>query len=276
MSTSIARYAVIGDPVQHSLSPLIFQLFAEQVGCILDYQAIAIKPWDLRYALGRFCEQGYQGLNVTAPLKEKAFSLMNGRSESAESAQAVNVVCFNADGTLYGDNTDGLGFINDLSKQQKCVVKQRSVLVLGAGGAARGIMKALFSLQPAQVVIANRSLSRAQQLAQVYQKESCPVSSVTWKDIATERYDVVIQATAAAIHGEALLLPTGILNPGACCYDLVYGKAHLPFRRWAEEQKVAACRDGLGMLVEQAAATFYLWCQKSVDTTAVIQKLANT
>lgn len=266
-------YAVLGDPIQHSLSPQIFKLFAEQTKQVLDYQAIQVKSEDLPFELRRLRSQGYRGVNLTAPLKEQAVLLADHCSEQAQVAKASNILTFKEDGLCYGHNSDGLGFIRDLVQNKSCTIVGKAILILGAGGAVRGLMAALLKENPGQVVICNRSEPRARQLIKDFQTQTQLLQFSSSLELPGRRFDLVIHCTTLGLQGESFPLPGGILNPGACCYDLSYGKSALPFLGWAKEQGATHGYDGLGMLVEQAAEAFYLWCQQRVDTKPVLHNL---
>lgn len=269
----MSKYALIGSPIRHSLSPQLFRLFGEQLGRELDYQALDVKPSELSPVLHRLQQQGYHGLNLTLPLKELGFDLVDESSLVAQKAKAINVITFQEDSSILGENTDGLGFIRDLQGNKGFSLEAKSVLILGAGGAVRGLMGPLIEQRPSQVVIANRTELKAQALARAYADSKNPVISVSWDRIADFSYDLVVQGTSAGLQGESLALPGGILKPHACCYDLIYGKGAEPFLAWAKEQG-AVPYDGLGMLVEQAAEAFYLWEDQRIDTSKILVTLS--
>jgi len=267
-------YAVLGSPIKHSLSPLIFKLFAEQTGQALEYQAILVKPEDLASKLVQLRDLGFKGVNLTTPLKEQALSLVAVCSPRACSAKAINILSFREDIHYYGDNSDGLGFIRDLTQIKKYSVQAKSVLILGAGGAARGIMSALLEAKPRHVTVANRNQEKAMQLIGDFWQHRIPLSYIKWSEIDQNTYDLVIQCTSAGLQGQVLALPNDILNEGACCYDLAYGVAAQGFLDWAKEQGATLIHDGLGMLVEQAAEAFYIWRQARVNTVPILNSLS--
>jgi shikimate dehydrogenase len=262
------RYAVIGNPVAHSKSPQIHAEFARQTGQVLVYERL-LAPIDAFAATAlAFHAHGGRGLNVTLPFKGEAFSFAGQLSESARAAQAVNTLKFDNDVVL-GDNTDGAGLIRDLTLNLGCAVAGARVLLLGAGGAARGILRPLLESRPAAVVIANRTLEKAQQLAQVFRG----VEAESFAALTGRRFDLVINATSASLAGTLPALPQGVFARGALAYDLMYGKGETPFLAFARGEGAARLADGLGMLVEQAAESFYIWRGVRPDSGPVLRLL---
>ncbi|MBL8459912.1 MAG: shikimate dehydrogenase [Zoogloea sp.] len=253
------RYAVIGNPISHSKSPRIHGLFAAQTGQALTYEAL-LGPLDAFTAtVQAFRAAGGKGLNVTVPFKLEAFNLADRHTPRAQAAGAVNTLAFGTDGIL-GDNTDGAGILRDITVNQACPVEGRRVLLLGAGGAARGTVLPLLEAAPASLVIANRTASKAAELADEFasfgllRPRGCGLA-----ELAGQRFDVVINATSASLSDAAPDLPAGLYAPGSLAYDMMYGKGDTPFLRSARAQGAAHLSDGLGMLVEQAAESFTLW-----------------
>jgi shikimate dehydrogenase len=263
-------YAVLGDPIQHSLSPRIFKLFAKQTQQVFDYEARQVSLEALSAELHRLRQEGYGGVNLTAPLKEKAFLLADHCSELARGARAVNILSFKPEGN-FGDNSDGLGFIRDLQGKNGTITGQ-TILILGAGGAARGLLSVLLKENPKQVVIFNRSEAKALQLIQDFQSPAklffCP-----WGELRSLSFDLIINCTSLGLQGQCLPFSADLLHSGTCCYDLAYGKAAQPFLSWAKKQGAEKVYDGLGMLVEQAAEAFYLWRGERVDTAPILLEL---
>lgn len=266
------RYAVFGNPVGHSLSPRIHALFAAATGEALTYEAVEIPLGGFSAAARAFFASGGGGLNVTVPFKEEALRFTDRLTERARRAGAVNTLARQGDGAVLGDNTDGAGFLRDLTENLGWPVAGRRVLLLGAGGAARGVLAPLLAAGPAELVVANRTAARARALAAAF-ADLGPVEGVGWEALAGRRFDLVIQATSAGLTGALPPLPEGLLSPGAHCYDLRYGAAAVPFLRWAATQGAAAAADGLGMLVEQAAESFALWRGVRPSTGPVLQAL---
>ncbi len=266
-----ARYAVMGNPIQHSKSPRIHALFARQTGQNIEYSAIQVDPGGLEQALGNFQASGGKGLNITVPFKRTAWELMDELSDRARLAGAVNTILFRDD-TRYGDNTDGVGLVRDLRENHGVTLAGRTILMLGAGGAARGVLGPLLAERPTRLVIANRTPGRARDLAEEFHSLG-EVSGCGFPALEGERFHLVINATSASLAGELPPLPTDLLHEGACCYDMMYGAEPTPFLRWAREHGAAETIDGLGMLVEQAAESFHLWRGVRPDTAPVIETL---
>jgi shikimate dehydrogenase len=268
------RYAVVGHPIDHSRSPLIHTLFARQTQQRLTYELIDAEPKDFETAVRGFAAAGGKGVNVTVPHKEAAFALVNERSEAATTAGAVNTISFVAGG-LRGDNTDGIGLIRDLTTNQHVTLAGRRILVLGAGGAARGIVGPLLASRPAELVIANRTKARADALVEQF-KAPAGVSAVTFEELAKlTPFDVLLNATSAGLKGERPPFPGSIVGPASVAYDLVYSMNDTPFVAWARENGAARALQGWGMLVEQAAEAFFIWRGVRPDTRPILQQLAH-
>jgi shikimate dehydrogenase len=270
--SSSERYALVGHPVEHSRSPLIHQLFARQTGFKLSYELIDAEPQSFETAVRGFGAAGGRGINVTVPHKTAAFELVDELSDAAERAGAVNTISF-LDGRLRGDNTDGVGLIRDVKVNQRQTIAGRRVLILGAGGAARGIVTPLLEEGPSEIVIANRNLERARQLVR-QSGDRAELHAMTFAELATaEPFDIVINATSAGLRGEAPPFPASIVGPTTFCYDLVYSVNDTPFVAWAREHGAARAVQGWGMLVEQAAESFRIWHGVRPDTTAILKQL---
>jgi shikimate dehydrogenase len=255
------RYAVIGHPVAHSKSPLIHATFARQTGEQLSYEALLAPLDGFTAAVEAFRRGGGLGMNVTLPFKLEAHALAGTHSARARAAGAVNTLAFGADGTIFGDNTDGAGLVRDLTANLACPLAGRAVLLLGAGGAARGALLALLGQRPARLVIANRTPAKAEELARRFaaEAEGCALSAIGYPALAGQRFDVVVNATSASLSDEAPPLPPGLYAPGALAYDMMYGRGDTPFLAAARADGAAHLADGLGMLVEQAAESIELW-----------------
>ncbi|MCF6281142.1 MAG: shikimate dehydrogenase [Candidatus Polarisedimenticolaceae bacterium] len=264
-------YAVIGTPIQHSKSPQIHQAFAEQTGEDIHYDRILGQPEKLPLYIKAFREMRGLGLNVTVPLKEEAFQLANERSDRAERAGAVNTLILLEDGRIQGDNTDGIGLVRDLSLNHDFKFKGKRVLILGAGGAVRGVVQPLMEQGICELVIANRTVSKAETVAATF--ADLGLISGCGLDAITGEFDLIINGTAAGLSGELPAIPDGILAKEGWCYDMMYGDQPTPFVRWGEAQGAVESLDGLGMLVEQAAESFYLWRDVRPETAPVIQML---
>jgi shikimate dehydrogenase len=263
------HYAVFGNPIAHSKSPLIHASFARQTGQDLDYTAL-LAPLDGFVAcVTAFRAGGGAGANVTVPFKEQAHALATVRSTRAEAAGAVNTLHFKG-AEIYGDNTDGAGLVNDLTRNLGVDPKGRRILLMGAGGAARGVVQPLLECRPAILFIANRTPARAVELATRF-RHAGPVHGGGYDALAGSAFDIVINATAASLAGELPPLPEGIFADGALAYDMMYSR-DTPFLQLAR-QAGARTTDGLGMLVEQAAEAFFLWRGVRPDTAPVIALL---
>ena len=260
------RYAVFGHPIAHSKSPQIHAAFARQTGQDMTYEAILAPLDGFAESVAAFIAAGGRGANVTVPFKEEAFKLASRLSPRAQRAGAVNTLAFDADGML-GDNTDGAGLVADLTRNLHCTLAGKRILLLGAGGAARGVIEPLLEQQPAALVIANRTVSRAEELAELFGRgvRACGF------DAADTPFDLVINATAASLAGDLPPLSPRVFTADTLAYDMMYGR-DTPFLDFARAHG-ARTADGLGMLVEQAAEAFYLWRGVRPDTAPVIAAL---
>ena len=265
------RYAVMGHPIAHSKSPFIHRRFAADTGEPVAYDALLVEPGGFRDAVERFRARGGRGLNVTIPFKEEAFALAGRRSGRAERAGAVNTLWFD-DAAVCGDNTDGVGLVRDLVRNLAVGVEGRSVLLLGAGGAARGVAGPLLDERPRRLAIANRTPSRAVELARRFEGQG-PVGVVALDALPAGGFEIVVNATAASLTGDLPPLPRGTLRPGGVAYDTAYAARPTPFVDWGAGQGAAIATDGLGMLVEQAAESFRLWRGREPRTAPVIEAL---
>lgn len=267
------RYAVIGNPIAHSKSPRIHAAFARQTGQDMRYDAL-LAPLDGFAATVRdFVAAGGRGMNVTVPFKLEAFALANRHTPRAEAARAVNTLRFD-DGDILGDNTDGAGLAADLVRNLGCMLKDRRILLLGAGGAARGVVLPLLGEQPAALVIANRTVARAVELRDAFAAHG-PVTALPFGALTGRQFDLVVNATSASLNDAAPGIPDGLYAPGSTAYDMMYGKSLTPFLEQARQQGAARLADGLGMLVEQAAESFLLWRGVRPDTAPVLAELGS-
>ncbi|MBB3139491.1 shikimate dehydrogenase [Halomonas organivorans] len=266
------RYCVFGHPVSHSKSPVIHAAFAEQTGEALEYTAIEAPRDGFAGAWRAFVESGGRGANVTVPFKEDAYRLCDTLTPRAERAGAVNTLILEADGRTRGDTTDGAGLVGDLERCGVTLAGAR-LLVLGAGGAVRGVLEPLLAAGPASLHIANRTAAKASALAADF-RDLGEVSGGGF-DAVEGPFDVVINGTSASLGGELPPLPDDLFAPGATAYDMMYGAEPTVFLRWASERG-AETLDGLGMLVGQAAESFMLWRGVRPDVTAVLESLRRT
>jgi len=263
------HYAVIGNPISHSKSPLIHTEFAKQTEQALDYITREIPLNDLTAGLKQLQEEGFKGINITVPFKEQAWQIVSDKSDHATRAGAINTIVFNDDGSLYGDNTDGIGLCRDLVDNHHITLQGKRILLLGAGGAARGVIEPLLSYQPSELFIANRTASKAKDLSALF-ADFGTVQGGGFNDLKG-RFDVIINATAASLKGEVPPLPDDILNSNASCYDMMYSTTDTAFVTWAKQHGAAKTIDGLGMLIEQAAEAFHLWRGIKPDTKTITQ-----
>jgi len=272
MTSAPDRYAVIGHPIEHSRSPWIHARFAQQTGERMVYSAIDAAPQDLAERVRDFFQSGGCGLNVTVPHKQAVLPLLQELSDRARIAGAVNLILRAADGRLRGDNTDGSGLVRDLTYNLGVPIAAQRLLLLGAGGAARGIIGPLLALHPAELVIANRSAARAIDLAQQFTRYGA-VRGAAYAELGRQRFALIINATSAGLSSEIPPLPVEVLDAATVCYDLAYTRDTTRFVQWARERGVARSIPGAGMLVEQAAESFLLWRGIRPDTTAVLADL---
>jgi shikimate dehydrogenase len=264
-------YCVFGNPIAHSKSPAIHAAFARQTGQELHYEARLAPIEDFAGALALFRADGGRGANVTVPFKEDAYRLCNRLTPRAARAAAVNTLCL-SDGELLGDNTDGAGLVSDLTGRLAVDLAGKRILLLGTGGAARGVIAPLLAQSPASLAVANRSTDKAAALAEVF-ADLGPLQALSFAELAGHAWDVVINATSASLAGATLPLPAGLFAPGALAYDMMYGAADTPFIAQARSLGVAQVADGLGMLVEQAAEAFALWRGVRPQTAPVLADL---
>jgi shikimate dehydrogenase len=265
-------YAVMGNPIAHSKSPQIHQAFAQQTRQRIVYTAIQVDPGGFAQAVGNFFANGGKGLNITVPFKREAWQLANELGEEAKQAGAVNTLLLNDAGGLVGRNTDGIGLVRDLLHNYTITLREQRLLLVGAGGAARGVLQPLLAEKPACLVIANRTPERAHELAADFAKLG-DVSGAGFDDLAGQQFDLIINATAASLQGEVPPLPDDCCASGAWCYDMMYAAEPTPFMLWGQQHGAAHSVDGLGMLVEQAAESFYLWRGVRPQTAPVIEAL---
>lgn len=267
------RFAVLGQPVAHSLSPRIHTGFAQQFGLTLGYEKLEVAPPALPETLARLHAEGYRGLNITLPHKLAALAAAAEKTPRALLAGAANTLSRLPSGWR-ADNTDGEGLVRDLRDNNWLSLGGKRVLLLGAGGGARGAIKPLLEERPALLVISSRTPWTVEKLAEEF-KAHGPIRPSTHQALKGDRFDLIINATSAGHEGRVPRLPSGLLTDGGACYDLSYGKAFGPFRDWALMQGARVVADGIGMLVEQAASSFELWHGRRPKTQPVIATLRN-
>jgi len=266
------RYALIGHPVEHSKSPLIHAAFARQTRQKLSYRALLAPLDGFSDTVQMFRKEGGHGANITVPFKIEACSLATRLTERARLAGAVNTLTFVNDAVV-GDNTDGIGLVRDLIVNLACPLAGRHVLLLGAGGAARGVLFPLFQTKPVSLTVVNRTVERAQELRAAFAPYAGQTAFTAggFQDLDGWEFDVVINATSASLENETLPLPNSIFAPNAFAYDMMYGDT--PFLAWARSAGVTQLSDGLGMLVEQAAESFALWRGVRPKSARVLREL---
>ncbi len=271
----VDRYAVMGYPVAHSRSPVIHRLFALQTGQNIEYGLLAVPPGQLETAVRDFADTGGKGLNITLPHKTDAAALADRLSERAARAGAVNTLDFR-EGRIFGDNTDGAGLMRDLTRNLGLSIPSADILILGAGGAVRGILGPLLAAAPRSVTIANRDVAKARALAREF-SSAIPVNACGFREVQRgARYSLLINATSAGLKGETPAWPQAAIGPDTFCYDLSYGLTPTPFSRWCTAAGAERVAMGWGMLVEQAAESFLLWRGVRPDTEPVLRQLALT
>lgn len=278
ISTSTPRFAVIGHPIAHSRSPAIHAAFAAQTGVALQYEAVLAPLEGFGETLRTLRDAGLAGCNVTLPFKPEALNLADLASERAQLAGAANTLGWTSDGRLWADNTDGLGLLRDIEHNAGCKLAGCQLLLLGAGGASSGCLGPLLEARPARLLVWNRSSSKAHELVSRHESLAArlgvQLAALEHLQGAPGRFDVVINGTSAALHSGRLELPEGLLNADGLALDMVYGPASAPFLDWAARAAPGARRrDGLGMLVEQAAEAFQRWHGVRPDTAAVLSQM---
>ena len=270
MTAKPDQYVVIGNPVAHSKSPAIHAQFAAQTGESIAYERLAAPLDDFAACVQHFMQSGGRGANVTVPFKLEAFALATQLTPRAQAAGAVNTLSFE-DGRIVGDNTDGVGLVRDIVHNAGVVLEGRRILLLGAGGAARGVVMPLLAGRPQQLVVANRTFARAQELVQSFPAAASVLKAAAFDDLSGQ-FDVIINATSASLSADLPAVPATLFGPQVFVYDMMYAATPTVFMQWAA-QHGACVRDGLGMLVEQAAESFFVWRGARPDTAPVYAAL---
>ena len=266
------QYGLVGHPVAHSWSPFIHGLFAKATAQNLVYRLYDVQPEDFRREVLRLLTGGIRGLNVTLPHKQAAAELVNELTPRAARAASVNTIAFFEDTTLLGDNTDGVGLVYDLERNLAITLSDKRMLILGAGGAARGVIGPLLDREPRSLTIANRTPFKARKIAGEF-ADMGEITGCTFAEIERPAYDLIINATAASLQGVMPELPPGLVHETTVCYDMAYGRGHTPFTRWASGLRAGRICKGWGMLVEQAAESFLLWRGIRPSTEVVLAAL---
>ncbi|MEQ9547160.1 MAG: shikimate dehydrogenase [Marinobacter sp.] len=269
-------YAVVGHPISHSKSPRIHSLFARQTGQPVEYTAIQAPLDDFASTVRSFFARGGKGLNVTVPFKEQAWSMADRRTPEAEKAGAANTLLMDSEGLLTADNTDGRGLVTDLVHNHGVDLRDKSILVLGAGGAVRGVLGPLLAERPATLTIANRTIARADALVELFQPDTgaTKLSAGGFEDVAG-RFDIIVNGTSASLQGDLPPISPNVIGADTVVYDMMYSLTTTTFNQWALDQGATRVFDGLGMLVEQAAESFRVWRGVRPETTAVMEELRN-
>ena len=267
------QYAVVGNPIAHSKSPEIHRAFAGQTNQALEYKALELPIDSFEAKLRALQQLNYKGVNVTVPFKQQAWAVCDDRSPRAEEAGAVNTLIFRDDGKISGDNTDGAGLTRDLVNNHNVLINGRKILILGAGGAVRGVLAPLLELGPTSVTIANRTVNKAQDLADVFHLAG-GLKACGYDDLSNQQFDLIINGTSAGLKQEIPPITNKVLGTDSVCYDMMYNTlAPTAFVEWAKNHGAAQAIDGLGMLVEQAAESFYIWRGIHPETADIIQYL---
>jgi len=272
---STVNYAVLGNPIQHSKSPQIHTLFSEQTGIALEYQAIEVPINEFASYVKLFSSQGGKGLNITVPFKEDAYSLCTTLTDRAELSGSVNTLRFDNDMNIYGDTTDGQGLLNDLVTNHNIRLEDKSILILGAGGTVKSILERLLEQKTKEIIIVNRTISRAKDLEKKFGKKNC-VRAYSYNDLPNHSFDIIINGTSLSLSAEIPPISKTNINKNTFCYDLMYSDKETAFTKWAIENGALKATDGLGMLVEQAAESFMFWHGTKPDTMPIIKALRDS
>jgi shikimate dehydrogenase len=270
------HYAVIGNPIEHSKSPLIQSHFAHETKQSMDYAALLSPLDDFEHTVRQFFQQQGKGLNVTVPFKLRAWDLCDELSDYAQQAKAVNTLLYQDDGRIYGANTDGLGIVRDLMVNNGVTLQGKRILILGAGGAVRGVLQPIMQQQPEQVFIANRTAVKAEQLVEHFAPFQSAISTLSgggYEEIPLQPFDLIINGTAASLNGILPPIPVECCQDTQCCYDMMYSDKPTPFVLWGRDNHAVLSLDGLGMLIEQAAESFQLWRNVRPNTASVFHLL---
>lgn len=265
-------YAVMGNPIKHSKSPQIHTAFAKQTKEPVKYDPIHVELGGFVQSVGNFVANGGKGLNITVPYKQEAWALVDKRSEAAQIAGAVNTIIVQEDGSLLGENTDGTGLVRDITINHQQNLENKHILIMGAGGAVRGVVMPLLATKPASITIVNRHSDKAITLEKLFQDKG-NVKGCGYSELGQQKFDVIINGTSASLGGELPPLPKGITTKNTFCYDMMYDAKATVFMQWAQAQGCSIAVDGLGMLIEQAAESFFLWRGIRPETAGVLKTI---
>lgn len=266
------KLGVLGHPISHSKSPVIHKQFAEQFGLAIEYEKYDVKVRNFDRFVSEFFANGGNGLNVTLPHKESAFLISSPANKKVSLAKAVNTLSLDKYGELTGNNTDGTGLVRDLADNHGFVTTKKKILILGAGGAVRGILPSLIETQPSSITIANRTMEKAENL-QLELGDRFSLNAMPYEELGAEMYDLIINGTSMGIDKKTPDIAGAVVSETTVCYDLMYSTEPTAFMQWGYEKHVALSVDGLGMLVEQAAESFAIWTGKRPDTKPVYQSM---
>jgi shikimate dehydrogenase len=267
---SLDHYAVFGNPIAHSKSPMLQTAFAEQTQQNIFYDAQCVEHFSV--AAKDFFAQGGKGLNITVPFKEDAFQFADRLTDRAKRAGAVNTLFLDKNNNVVGDTTDGVGMVSDIKTNLGWGIQQKNILLLGAGGAVRGVIEPLINEQPFSITIANRTVEKATTLADNF-SDLFSIDACSFTELKGSLFDIIINGTSASLSGEIPPLPEAIFHKGSCCYDMMYNQELTPFLKWSKQKGAGQVSDGLGMLVCQGAESFFIWRGVKPDTLPVIELL---
>lgn len=274
MTNLSAQYAVVGNPIEHSKSPQIHTAFAEQCGQDMRYSKLCGSLDNFEHEVREFLQNDGKGMNVTVPFKERAFAMTDVLTDRARLAGAVNTLYVDAAGKLIGDTTDGLGLVRDLTENNGLSLSGKSVLVLGAGGAVRGILEPLLACSPSRLVVCNRTLAKVDILVEAF-ADLGKIEKAAFEEVQGS-FDLIINGTSASLSGSLPPIPETVIGETTVCYDMMYGAEETVFCAWARQLGASQCLDGLGMLVEQAAVAFQIWRGVEPETRTVIDSIRSS
>ncbi len=266
------KYAVIGNPIEHSKSPQIHSAFARQEGYQIQYDRILAENTNFKERVDQFVDSGGLGLNVTVPFKILAYELCDQLTHYAQSAKAVNTISFNERSGWQGHNTDGIGLLRDLTDNKKLALTNKKILVLGAGGATRGILLPLLEENPNSLIVVNRTTSKATELANEFSSFG-NIKGCGYEELGGNKFDLLINATSASLNNDVPPVPNSVVDSNSICYDLAYSDKPTSFLNWAVSQNVQQYFDGIGMLIEQAAESYFIWRGYKPDTQPIFSLL---